>query len=346
MSRIWRAVAGLMLISTALPCAAYWWEDLRNRDVNRDWVPDVILQRSTDGQAIAWFLTSAGVKTSGVSIASLGGATWEVRGARDVNRDGVGDLIVRHTTDGQLKVFFLSAAGAVLSNATVTTAPGSAWDVKAVCGVRDEYDATDLILQRSSDGLVRVWSLNYNGTLKSATDVAAAPGSSWVVRGAACMTNYFSAPDLILRRTTDGQLIRWTVNTNGVKTTSGAISTAPGSIWDVKGVGDLNWDMNPDVVLQRSTDGQVIVWFLDEGGNKTGGAAISTAPGSMWEVCGVADVNGDFVSDLILRRTTDGQLIVWFVDRNGAKTSGVAVSAAPGSTWNVKTIAGYGYPMP
>lgn len=81
--------------------------------------------------------------------------------------------------------------------------------------------------------------------------------------------------------------------------------------WRLRGTGDFNGDLSPDLLWQHLTTGNVYVWFMD-GTSRTGHAAFSrdvVDPG--WQVAGVGDFNADSYPDLVLHHQAQGRVVFW-----------------------------------
>jgi hypothetical protein len=85
--------------------------------------------------------------------------------------------------------------------------------------------------------------------------------------------------------------------------------------WSLAGTGDFNGDGKPDLVWQRDTTRQVVVWYM---GGPQGNVfqwwdwlSASGAPG--WSVVGIGDVNNDGRLDLVWQHDATRQLVVWYM---------------------------------
>jgi hypothetical protein len=95
--------------------------------------------------------------------------------------------------------------------------------------------------------------------------------------------------------------------------------------------------VNPDVVLQNQTTGQVYAWSMNDTAI-TGGANVGYPPAD-WNVVASGDFNGDGNPDLVLQNQTTGQVYVWFM--NGTTITGGASVGYPPADWNVVASADF-----
>ncbi len=124
---------------------------------------------------------------------------------------------------------------------------------------------------------------------------------------------------------------------------------APGPDWHVLDIGDVDHDLNSDIVW-RTDSGALAVWqmfnnqingFLDTlfaDFLRIGSTAIGT-PGPDWHALGLIDAAGDGKSD-ILWRTDGGALAIWQLDGNQITFAdylriGSTAVGAPGPDWNI-----------
>jgi len=85
--------------------------------------------------------------------------------------------------------------------------------------------------------------------------------------------------------------------------------------WHVKGMGDLNGDLHPDIVFQND-NGAVAVWEMGGGQAGTTVTAMNLVNiggidlGPTWHVVGLRDINSDFRADVVLQND-NGSAAVW-----------------------------------
>ena len=248
------------------------------------------------GQVYAWFLdgsgatvdsgTGAGLKGSGyLSAVDLG--DWKVVGVGDVNGDGIPDLIFQNGS-GQVYAWFLDGTGTAVDFATgaglkgfgyLSAAELGDWKVVGVGDVNGD-GIPDIILQNGA-GQVYAWFLDGSGAtldpgtgagLKGFGYLSAVGLGDWKVVGVGDV-NGDGIPDVILQNGA-GQVYAWFLDGSGATLDPGTGAglkgfgylSAVGLVdWKVVGIGDVNGDGIPDIILQNGA-GQVYAWFLDGSG--------------------------------------------------------------------------------
>ena len=117
--------------------------------------------------------------------------------------------------------------------------------------------------------------------------------------------------------------------------------------WKVVGAADFDRNGVPDLVLQNTASGQVIVDYYGGAGGTTviGSAVLNSGAGTAgWSVVAVADMNRDGVPDLIWQDSGTGQVNVnYYGGSGGAAMTGFAVLNSGDGTagWRVVAAADF-----
>lgn len=139
--------------------------------------------------------------------------------------------------------------------------------------------------------------------------------------------NKNGVPDFVLNNPSTGDVAMWYMGgTNGDTVSSGAyVSSTLPSGWVVAGTGDFNGDGITDLVLNNPSTGDVAIWYMSgtSGNTVSSGAYASSTLPSGWVVAGVGDFNGDGKPDLVLNKTSTGDVAFWYMGgANGSTVLG------------------------
>ena len=104
---------------------------------------------------------------------------------------------------------------------------------------------------------------------------------------------------------------------------------------------DFNSDGKGDILFQSGVNGACYVWEMDGLKMLAGGADfVGSAVGTVWQVKGTGDFNGDGKSDILFQNAIDGSSYVWLMDGLN-RTAGDFVGKAVGPTWQVKATGDF-----
>ena len=208
----------------------------------------------------------------------------------------------------------------------------------------------DVLIQNENSGHVYILITEIQPGAPSIVDnalsaVVAKVPTGWEIVSLADMDGDQQA-DIILEHTDTGLLYVWITQSAapGVPVSidtfeSGAPTTMP-TDFSFAGTGDANGDGRADIYLENDVTGLIWTWLTDTDGIsfESGGAPFTMPSG--WELHGIADLNGDGSSDVVLVRG-DGMSYYATTDETGL---GFNASAAPGklpSTWEVVGLGDY-----
>jgi hypothetical protein len=160
--------------------------------------------------------------------------------------------------------------------------------------------------------------------------------------------NLDGRPDLLWHQPVTGSLYAWFL-VNG-KMTSGAYVQPDHGLtgtWEVRGLGDLDGDTKSDLLWQDQTTGALAIWLMD--GTKMvravsipGMAQFASSSQAVWQVRGVADINGDGNNDVIWHHRQSGAVYVWFM-KGTTPTGGAALTPRrfADTNWQLRGLADF-----
>ncbi|MEV6674598.1 FG-GAP-like repeat-containing protein [Streptomyces sp. NPDC051162] len=247
-------------------------------DLNGDGVSDLLARRKSDGHALVYWGKGDGTYTDPTDLGGGWDAYDAMTGVGDLNGDKVSDLLVRRKSDGHALVYWGKGNGGY----TDPTDLGGGWDAyDSITGIGDINGdkVPDLMVRRKSDGHALVYWGKGNGGYTDPTDLGGGWDAYDVITNAGDLKGN-GVPDLLVRRKSDGHALVYWGKGDGTYTDP----TDLGAGWDkydvITGVGDLNGDKVPDLLVRRKSDGHALVYW----GKGDGGYTDPTDLGGGWGI--------------------------------------------------------------
>jgi hypothetical protein len=177
---------GVMLMGIAdITASATGWTVRAAADMNRDGVPDLIWQSDATRAVSVWYMGGPlGNAIQAIADITPSATGWSVRGAADMNRDGVPDLIWQSDATRAVSVWYMGGplGNAIQAIADITPS-ATGWSVRGAADMNRD-GVPDLIWQSDAMRGVSVWYMGgpLGNTVQLFADVtASAPG--WTVVG-------------------------------------------------------------------------------------------------------------------------------------------------------------------
>jgi hypothetical protein len=143
------------------------WSAIGTGDINGDHERDVVWIQPGTGQVAIWLM---GYPTTIMTVsfpANLGAATtMTLAGLGDLNGDGRADLVWRDTATGELRVWYMNAAGAIASSASYGIVPLQ-FELRGIGDFNNDGIA-DLLWYRPTDGVTAQWLMAPDGGFTAA----------------------------------------------------------------------------------------------------------------------------------------------------------------------------------
>ena len=196
-------------------------------------------------------------------------ATSSLAGVDDFDVDFDDELVFRDTASGVAYVGSATVAGAPVLPLN--------WKLSAT-GDFDFDGRADILWRNTTSQKLVIWTMN--GATKTGNIIPSpdqAVDANWEVAAAADFNND-GARDLLWYNQTSGKIVLWFMNSFVVRVTGQFTnpSTVGNNNWRVLAVGDYGkgtgglWDTN-DILWQNDTSKRVVVWYMDQAGNRTFG---------------------------------------------------------------------------
>lgn len=235
--------------------------------------------------------------------------------APDLNADAHSDIVLRNAGQG-LMAHWLMNGPAVLSQRT--NAVGSIYHI-AGNGDFDGDNRGDLLWTNETNDLLWIWRSVGDGSYQVQFLSGLAPG--WTVAGVTDLNGDHHA-DIVFRNQSQGLMAHWWMN-GTTRIAERVYGVA--SIYRIVGTGDFHSDGLGDLVW--TNDSSDLLWLWRSVGDGTYQVQFVDGLPPGWTVAGVADLNGDRRSDLVLRNATLGLMAQWLMNgpvHFGERTQAVA----------------------
>ena len=256
-------------------------------DLNADGRMDLLWHHRVTGQIATWFMNGTNrLDVSFLTPSMVASLDWQPVGMGDFNADSRADILWQNVSTGQLYVWFMNGTtmtdGAYLTN---SLSFDTRWRVRSVTDLNRD-GRPDLVLQHPVDGLIAAWLLNgttfVDGSLLNPGFVS----PDWRVAGAGDF-NADGKQDLVFQHN-EGYLAVWFMD--GVNRLDAAYLSPDRIVdtrWLLSGVGDVNGDGKPDLILHHTWDGVAAVWLMN-GTTMLDGALFNppAVPDANWRIVG------------------------------------------------------------
>lgn len=231
-----------------------------------------------NGIVEVWLVQSDGSVNDVVDVAQPIPAGYRIDAVADEDGDGIGDLILRNTTDNTVQSWILNLDGTLRKTVTINTpGPGQlgpGWKI-ASTGDFNLDKRADLVWTNSSTGGLQIWKM-FDGMVVSTVSFANQSTQS-VLQG----TGDFDrdgVDELVWLNA--GQIsISTVVDAGGVGSLSPhALGTAPAALR----IGDVTGDGVADLVFRNASAGTVTIWPMNK--NFTHGTSVTSTLAAAWSV--------------------------------------------------------------
>ncbi len=151
-------------------------------------------------------------------------------------------------------------------------------------------------------------------------------------------------PDLVWHQQQTGELYAWSME--GTVAASGAFlrfPSRPDTRWQVRGIADFDRDQVADLLWQNLDTGALEIWRM---GVPYGSMGFPLTPSRLsdplWQIRGVADVDGDRTPDILWHHQQTGDLYAWLMNGTVA-TAGryLYPSRFADTRWQIRALADF-----
>jgi hypothetical protein len=251
--------------------------------------PNIFWWNQVDGRMMTWHLNGTTVvDTKPLSMVNSDTA-WKVAAVGDLNGDRYADVLWRHSTQGWLAVWYLTANNVVsgTSYLSIDRVTDPDWRVGGIGDV-DGDGYGDLVWHYNPTGALAVWFIR-GATVVNTTTLPynLGPNSRWQIATIGDV-NRDGFADLVFQ-TTDAWLATWLMRGGTVLTTQYfSIPQMPDSNWRIKGVASPDSTGWAALVWRHNVRGDIALWYVN---GSTVMGTIKTTPSTVdnmdWTVVGV-----------------------------------------------------------
>jgi len=260
-------------------------------DVNGDTVSDFVFQNN--GQPGIW-LWNGTAPTAELALTNPG-VSWHIIASRDVNGDGMADLIWQNN-DGTPGVWLMNGTTPIAE--VPFTNPGPSWHVVVSRDMNGD-GISDLIWQ-NKDGTLGVWLMN--GTTPIAETAIGNPGSNWKVVGAADY-NGDGNDDILLQDKNTGNLMIDLMNGTSISSTKTITVNDPS--WHAVSTGTFNGQAE---IAWQNNNGAPGIWLMN-GTTPVAETALQN-PGAGWQLVSIDHFTPNGQPGLLFQNT-NGAMQLW-----------------------------------
>jgi len=258
--------------------------------------------------------------------------------SNDINGDGIGDLLVRNSSNGAWKVYNFDNTLNVGAAQSTNLYTNTDYVTQALADLDGDGD-DDVLTRRTSNGSWPAFYMNGNSSSSNAL-VGIFASTDWQFRGA-LDANADGIDDILLRRSSDN---KWRLflfdNTGDVASSSAPTLPYVAADWTYRGTGDFDGDGDDDVLERRDSDGKWRVFYSAAGNITTTNTLNKAWTAADVTVQGVGDMDGDGDTDYLTRKTSDSK---WHVAAfvGGVVDSTTITNMYTNSAWEFQSLADY-----
>ncbi|MBD0323998.1 MAG: VCBS repeat-containing protein, partial [Aldersonia sp.] len=272
-------------------------------DFNGDGNADLLLRHATTNQVATWELNGRTPPLRSDSFTTVASAAWKFEQLGAFSGDSLSDVQLRNVNDGMV-AFWEFNGQSLLNSDGVATLPAGTWAAVAA-GDFDGDGNSDVVFRNATTFELILWKMRGHALIE-AVSVGTLPSSSWIVAGAGDL-NGDGRDDLVLRdssATNEVRLRLWEMKNGASVVSDQSLGSVFESDWKIRGIADFTGDGIAELFLRHATSNQVAIWEIENGQVVPGSTApFGTVVSASWEHQSLADYDGDFHADILLRNT-------------------------------------------
>ncbi|MEM9302854.1 MAG: Ig-like domain-containing protein, partial [Pseudomonadota bacterium] len=295
-------------------------------------VPAQVILRRSDTQKWTLYLLDGYTRLSNGARPFSPNPAWTTRAVRDLNGDGVEDLLIRNDSNGEWHVYYLNGAtGLINSRRHIGVSLDLADEFQGVGDLNG--DGIGDVLTRNGDSW-KAWYLTSTGNIAFSQVLAIDVPATTSTQGIGDFDGD-GTDELLVRDTATGE---WTSYTfapgTGEVTGTRMPAMTTSDQWTFQGVGNFDGNARDDVLMRRS-NGRWLIYNFDASGAVASDPRVSMTPNRTWEVRWLDDFDGDGNTDVLLRRTNTLLWTLYRLDGSSVLEQGKA-PLTPKAVWQTQ----------
>lgn len=244
-----------------------------------------------------------------VTAANGGGSGSGITPTQDFTGNGYNDLVWHNYLNGATKVTSMEGVNS-LGDTPIQSTANINLVVKAFADFNNDGNP-DIVFHNKSTGQLRIWLMD--GTTKVSNElVLNSSNINLNVIGAGDFTGDGNI-DIAVHNTVTGALRIWQMDGNLNRTANISAVASSNTNLVGAGVGDLNADGKPDVLLHNASTGNVRAWLMN-GITKVSNILVQNSSNTNLKVRGVVDIDADGKDDILWQNRSTGVVRVWKMD--------------------------------
>ncbi len=280
-------------------------------DINGDGNSDKIVENTTSGFSVGYLLDGVGGTPPSGSIAGTNvGAGFETVAFPDLNGDGKSDKVIENTSTGFSVGTLLDGTNSPLGQQAIPgTNVAAGYSTVTFADLNGDGKA-DKIIENDTTGYTVAYLMDGLTLL----DSAAIPGTN---KAAGYSTVGF--PDLngdgkadkVVENDASGYTVAFLMDGLTLQQAIPIAGTNKAAGYTTMGFPDINGDGNADKVVEQTSSGYTVAFFLDGGTLLDSTPIVGTSAG--YTTVGFPDLNGDGFDDKVIQRDSDGNSVAFLL---------------------------------
>jgi len=229
------------------------------------------------------------------------------RARRDLNGDGLDDLVWYNTATGQVAGWFLDH-GTVIGGGLIAAVSDTQWQLVGM-GDLNADGSPDLVWRHVVTGDVAIWFLQQ---MHIAATIQHPASPAWHLAAVGDI-NGDGTDHLVWRERSTGHVAAWLLRGGNIQQ---GITMTPTSDthWTLTAVSDITEDGHADLVWRHPGTGDVALWTLTAG-VPTGATVLAFGVDPRWHLTAVEDTDADGHADFVWSQEDTGDVAVWRLNR-------------------------------